>query len=196
MARYPITLFTPANLLGGTPDPFFALHREVNRLFDDALRGGLAQASAQSGALLAPHIDVSETDKDVRIQAELPGVSEKDIEISLQDDVLTIRAEKKQEKREERQGAHVTERTYGTFQRSLRLPFPVSQDQVQAHFENGVLSVTMPKAHPKERTHRIPLQTRAPDASQTTQLEASPEQVIAGQQTNGSKPAGNDGASV
>ena len=156
MARFPLTMFTPGSLVGAGPaDPFLALHREMNRLFDDALRGGVAQAG---GALLAPHMDVSETDKDVRIQAELPGVSEKDIEVSLNDDVLSIRAEKHQEHREERHGTHFSERAYGTFQRSLRLPFPVSQDQVQATFENGVLSVTLPKAQPQERSHRIPVQ--------------------------------------
>ena len=163
MARYPVTFFTPGSLVGaGSGDPFLALHREMNRLFDDALRGGVAQGGgqggSQGGALLAPHMDVSETDKDVRIQAELPGVSEKDIEVSLNDDLLTIRAEKRQERREERQGVHVSERSFGTFQRSLRLPFPVSQDQVQATFENGVLSVTLPKAQPQERTRRIQVQ--------------------------------------
>ena len=104
MARYPITLFTPGSLMGaGSADPFLALHREMNRLFDDAMRGGLAQSggqSGQSGALLAPHMDVSETNKEVRIQAELPGVTEKDIEVSLhclvpesRDATLTRKAE-------------------------------------------------------------------------------------------------------
>jgi HSP20 family protein len=159
MARFPLTLFTPGSLMGaGSADPFLTLHREMNRLFDDAMRGGVAPSGGQAGALLAPHMDVSETDKDVRIQAELPGVSEKDIEVSLNDDMLTIRAEKHQERREERQGTHFSERSYGTFQRSLRLPFPVSQDQVQATFENGVLSVTLPKAQPQERSHRIQVQ--------------------------------------
>lgn len=152
MARFPLTLFTPGGLMGaGSADPFLILHREMNCLFDDALRGGAVQGSGQASALLAPHMDVSETDKDVRIQAELPGVNEQDIEVSLNDDVLSIRAE-------ERQGTHFSERSYGTFQRSLRLPFPVSQDQVQATFENGVLSVTLPKAQPQERSHRIPVQ--------------------------------------
>lgn len=166
MARYPMTLFTPGGLASAGPgDPFLALHREMNRLFDDALRGGLAPAGAQGhggqgqgGPLHAPHMDVTETDKDVRLQAELPGVSEKDIEVSLNDDVLTIRAEKKQDRREERQGVHISERTYGTFQRSLRLPFQVNPDQVQAGFENGVLTVTLPKTQPQERSRRIQVQ--------------------------------------
>jgi HSP20 family protein len=162
MARVP-SLFSPGSLLGtGGSDPFLTLHREMNRLFDDVLRGGPVssggQGGSQGGLLLAPHMDVSETDKELRIQAELPGVSEKDIDVSLHEDVLTIRAEKKQERKEEREGVHFSERAFGTFQRSLRLPYQVNPDQVQARFENGVLSVTLPKTQPQERSRRIQVQ--------------------------------------
>ncbi len=160
MARYP-TIFSPGSLVGtGGADPFLALHREMNRLFDDVLRGGspAAQGRGQGSVMLAPHMDVSETDKEVRIKAELPGVTEKDIDVSLDDDVLTIRAEKRQERREEREGVHVSERAFGTFQRSIRLPFPVNADQVKAGFENGVLTVTLPKTQPEEKTRRIQVQ--------------------------------------
>src|SRR3954470_14798176 len=106
MARVP-SLFSPGSVLGtGGSDPFLTLHREMNRLFDDVLRGGPVAAGGQGGMLLAPHMDVSETDTEVRIQAELPGVSEKDIEVALHEGVLTIRAEKKQERKEEREGVH------------------------------------------------------------------------------------------
>ena len=164
MARHPMTLFTPGGLAGAGPgDPFLALHREMNRLFDDALRGGLAPSGGQGGSgggtpMLAPHMDVTETEREIRLQAELPGVAENDIEVSLNDDVLTIRAEKRQERREERQGVHINERAYGTFQRAIRLPFQVNPDQVQATFENGVLSVTLPKTQPQERNRRIQVQ--------------------------------------
>src|SRR5919202_3979928 len=129
MARVP-SLFSPSSLWGaGGSDPFLTLHREMNRLFDDVLRGSLTPSggpgTSQAGALLTPHMDVSETDQELRIQAELPGVSENDIEVSLHEDVLTIRAEKKQERKEEREGVHIRERSYGTFQRAIRLPFPV-----------------------------------------------------------------------
>lgn len=161
MARVP-SLFSPGSPLGVGGDPFLTLHREMNRLFDDVLRGGALPAGGQSGSeggvLLAPHMDVSETEKELRIRAELPGVSEKDIDISLNDDVLTIRAEKRQERKEEREGVHFSERSFGTFQRSLRLPFQVNPDQVQARFENGVLSVTLPKTQPQERSRRIQVQ--------------------------------------
>src|SRR3954470_760365 len=162
MARVP-SLFSPGSLLGtGGSDPFLTLHREINRLFDDVLHGGPVssggQGGSQGGVLLAPHMDVSETDKELRIQAELPGVSENDIDVSLNEDVLTIRAEKKQERREEREGVHVSERSFGTFQRSLRLPFQVDAEKVQARFENGVLHVSLPKTTPQERSRKIQVQ--------------------------------------
>jgi HSP20 family protein len=164
MARVPSLLGT------GGSDPFLTLHREMNRLFDDVLRGGPVSSSAgqggsQGGVLLAPHMDVSETDKELRIQAELPGVNENDIDVSLHEDVLTIRAEKKQERKEEREGVHFSERAFGTFQRSLRLPYQVNPNQVQARFENGVLSVTLPKAQLQERSRRIQVQGAQQQAS-------------------------------
>ena len=158
MARVP-SLFSPGSLLVGG-DPFLTLHREMNRLFDDVARGGSqpgGQAGSQ-GTLLAPHMDVSETDKEIKIQAELPGVSENDVEVALNDDVLTIRAEKKQERKEDREGVHISERMFGTFQRAIRLPFQVNPEQVQAKFENGVLQVTVPKIAPQERSKKIQVQ--------------------------------------
>jgi HSP20 family protein len=159
MARVP-SLFSPGGLImGGGGDPFLTLHREMNRLFDDALRGSPVPAGSQGGgALLAPHMDVSETDREIRIQTELPGVNENDIDVSLNEDVLTIRAEKKQERKEEREGVHVSERSFGTFQRSLRLPFQVDAEKVQARFENGVLHVTLPKTALQERSRKIQVQ--------------------------------------
>ena len=162
MARVP-TLLAPGGLLAsgfGGPDPFLTLHREMNRLFDDVIRGGTTATENRRPMLLAPNVDVSETDKEMRIRAEMPGVTEDDIDVSLDDDVLTIRAEKKQERKEDREGTHVSERIFGTFQRALRLPYRVSPDQVQAQFENGVLTVTVPKSQAADRSRRIQVQGR------------------------------------
>src|SRR5690348_1305461 len=118
MARLP-GLFSPSGLLGvGDSDPFLVLHREMNRLFNDVLRGSLVPAGGQGSSqegMLVPHMDVSESDKELCIHTELPGVREQDVEISLNGDVLSIRAEKRQERQEDRQGMHVSERTFGTF---------------------------------------------------------------------------------
>lgn len=145
-------------------DPFVALHREMNRLFADVLGGGGAGArGAQpggqgSGMMLVPQMEVSETQNEIRITAELPGVSEKDIEVILDDDVLTVRAEKKVERNEDRQNVHFTERGYGVFQRSIRLPYRVSADEVRANFENGVLTVTVPKSQARQASSRVQVQ--------------------------------------
>ena len=123
----------------------------MNRLFDDVFRGtGLpaatgSQGQGDVGTFVNASMNVSETDKEIRITAELPGVTEQDIDVSLDDDVLTIRGEKKFERKDEKENFHFVERSYGTFQRSLRLPYRCRSEQVQASFENGVLTVTLPK---------------------------------------------------
>ena len=128
MARNPMTPFRPGG--GMFPgDPFLSLHREMNRLFDDVFRGiGLPAATGSQGqgdvsTFVNASMNVSETDKEIRITAELPGVSEQDIDVSLDDDVLTIRGEKKFERKDDKENFHFVERSYGTFQRSLRLPY-------------------------------------------------------------------------
>jgi HSP20 family protein len=165
MARNSMTPFRPGS--GMVPgDPFLSLHREMNRLFDDVFRGAGLPAAAGSqgqgdvGTFVSASMNVSETENEIRITAELPGVTEQDLDISLDDDVLTIRGEKKFERTDEKENFHFVERSYGTFQRSLRLPFPVDPEQVQARFENGVLTVTMPKTGRQERSRRIQVQGR------------------------------------
>jgi HSP20 family protein len=162
MARNPLSPFRGGGLMGGGfgGDPFMSLHRQMNRLFDDVLRDSTGQMPSSQGqggegGMLMPHMDVSETDKELKVCAELPGVSEKDIDVRLEDDVLVIRAEKKFERKDEKENYHFMERSYGTFQRALRLPGPVEPEQVQASFENGVLTVTVPKTEQQERSRRI-----------------------------------------
>jgi HSP20 family molecular chaperone IbpA len=101
--------------------------------------------SDRRGPQLCPHVDVRETDKEIVVEAELPGIDEKDISLALQDGVLTIRGEKKHEHDEEKENYRVMERRYGSFQRSLRLPDTVDQDKVEASFDNGVLKIKVAK---------------------------------------------------
>jgi HSP20 family protein len=164
MARNPLSPFRPGGLAerGFGGDPFMSLHREMNRLFDDVFRGSMGDLSRQPGSsgsnFVPAHMDVSETENEVRICAELPGVDQNDVDVTLDDDVLTIRGEKKLEREDEKENYHFMERSYGTFQRSLRLPFPVEPQQVKAEFNNGVLTVTLPKTKAQERSHRIAIQ--------------------------------------
>ena len=128
-------------------NPFFTLHREMNRLFDDVFRG-FDMTPFGGGRLFDrglgwPNIEVSETDKDVRVTAELPGLEEKDVQVELANGVLAIKGEKKTET--EDKDRLFSERYFGHFER--RIPVDdVDQDKVSASFKNGVLTVTMPKA--------------------------------------------------
>ncbi len=162
MARNPLYPFRSGGGLLGGGDPFLALHRDVNRLFDEAFRGTPASGGHQqgsSGNIVHAHMNVSETEREIRITAELPGVTQDDVEVTLDDDVLTIRGEKRFEQRDEKENFHFVECSYGTFQRSLRLPYPIDPEQVQASFENGVLTVTLPKTGRQERSRKIQVQS-------------------------------------
>ena len=100
-------------------------------------------------------MDVRETDKEIVVEAELPGIDDKDISLSLQDGILTIRGEKKHERDEENESYRMMERRYGSFQRSLRLPHTVDEDKVEANFDKGVLKVKLlkrPEAIGRQRT--------------------------------------------
>lgn len=103
---------------------------------------------------MAPRVDVTEDDNAYEITAEMPGVEEKDVEITVKDDRLTLRGEKKSEKEEKKTDYHMTERSYGSFERSFRLPADVAADKIKADFAKGVLTLTLPKtpeAKSKER---------------------------------------------
>jgi HSP20 family protein len=93
----------------------------------------------------APHVDVTETDKGYEIVAELPGLDQKDVELELKDDLLTLSGEKKEEQEKEEKDYHLTERRFGSFRRSFRLPSEVDQNKVSADFKNGVLTIALPK---------------------------------------------------
>jgi HSP20 family protein len=127
------------------------------------------EAGNEGGDMMMPHMDVSETESEVRICAELPGVSEKDVDVSLSGDVLTIRGEKKFERKDDTENYHFMERSYGTFQRSLRLPYAVDPNQVQASFENGMLTVILPNGKEQERSRRIQVIGSSGQASQGEQ---------------------------
>jgi len=134
------------------PALFGSLHREIDRLFEDFTRGGfgtLAQAQ------LIPQIDVVETDKEIEVTAELPGLERKDVEISIEDDMLTIRGEKKIDAKEndKNKNYHISERSYGVFYRMLQLPPGIDPAGIQATMTKGVLKMTIPKpakAEPKK----------------------------------------------
>lgn len=141
-------------------DPFLALHREVNRLFDDFWRDFNLPAVGSLGRAGWPNLEVSENDKEIRVAAELPGMDEKDVELVLNDNVLTLRGEKRTETGNG-DGVHLTERFYGAFERTIPLAAEIDRDRVQASFKNGVLTVTLPKTETaQQQSKRIPITTK------------------------------------
>lgn len=137
--------------------PLLSLHREVNRLFDDVLRGfGMPLLGGFDRSLSWPNVELGETDKEVRITAELPGLDEKDVDITVEEGVLTLRGEKKSEVEDKDRG--YTERSYGRFERRIGLPRGIERDKASATFRNGVLTVTLPKSEAaNENLRRIPI---------------------------------------
>jgi len=135
--------------------PFLALQREMNRVFDEFFRNFDIPPMPRLGwAGGWPQVDVSENDEEVKIVAELPGLTEKDIAVTLNNGVLTLRGEKKLESN----GALYSERWYGQFQRSLELGPEVDPDRVTATFRNGVLTITAAKRPEAQReVKRIPI---------------------------------------
>ena len=148
--------------------PFANLHSEIERVFDDFERkmwpfprkgremerfwaGGLA-----SGVI--PSVDITEEDKAFKVTAELPGMSEKNVEVQLTDGMLTIKGEKEESREEKEKGCYLSEREYGAFQRSFQMPAGIDQDKIEAALKDGVLTVTLPKtaeAQKKEKTVQV-----------------------------------------
>jgi HSP20 family protein len=138
--------------------PFETLRREVDRLFEDFAprswrspfgRGMFDVEPFWRGELSfakAPAVDVVEKDNAYEIAAELPGMDENNIEVKYSDGILTIKGEKKEEKEEKKKDYYMSERRYGTFQRSFAVPDGVDADKIAASFKNGVLTVTLPKS--------------------------------------------------
>ncbi|GLS99350.1 heat-shock protein Hsp20 [Sphingobium jiangsuense] len=137
--------------------PLLSLHREVNRLFDDVFRGfGMPSLSGFGREIGWPRVEFGETDKEIRVTAELPGLDEKDVEITVEDDVLTLRGEKRSETEDKDRG--YSERSYGRFERRIALPRGVDRDGAKATFSNGVLTVTLPRTEGQDdRVRRIPI---------------------------------------
>jgi HSP20 family protein len=135
--------------------PFVSLQREIDKLFEDFTRGFPSFATMPSlpmtkSDLVLPNMDVTETDKEIEITAELPGLEEKDVQINVADNMLTIRGEKKAEKEEKDKNYRLVERSYGSFERTLQLPDGVNLDAIKASISKGVLKVTVPKPAPAQ----------------------------------------------
>jgi HSP20 family protein len=141
---------TPFGNRGLLRDPLLELNREVNRLFDDSFR---TIREGGGGAMIAPKIDICPVDNGWEVTAELPGVDEKDIDLRLDGDMLTISGEKRDERKDDKN--RLVERDYGAFTRSFQLPFNPDPDKVTADCKNGVLTIKLPKSAEQDRSKRI-----------------------------------------
>lgn len=144
---------------GDVYDPFVTFHREMNRLFDDVFRGfgnfGRLGTPMMEGQFGWPRIELNETDKAVTVSAELPGLSEKDVQVEIANGILSIRGEKKSE----HDDGKYSERFYGSFERRIPLD-GVQEDKAEANFRNGVLTVNLPKTEqPSQNVKRITINT-------------------------------------
>jgi HSP20 family protein len=155
---------------------FYDPQSEMNRMFDDMfgslMRRPGSQQRAQQFTEWAPAIDVLAKDGDLVIRAELPGVKQEDVDITLHNNVLTISGERKVEQEEERGGYHVRERRYGSFRRSLALPEGLDESEIHARYENGVLEVTVQGA-------AATVQELERDAELDTEPDAASEELVA-----------------
>lgn len=151
---------TPSNDTGSGNNPLATLQRDINDVFENfwsRVENGWNGRLSPVG-MFGPSTDVSETDENIAIEVELPGMSENDIDISLSGDAMTIRGEKKVEHEETRKGVYMSERSYGAFYRTIPLPPGVDTDKAEAEFKRGVLTVTLPKsAEAQARIKRIPV---------------------------------------
>jgi HSP20 family protein len=145
------------------PDPFTTFQQQMNRMFDNFFQGsGLEPFGAfgEGWDAFSPQVDVVETDKEIRISAELPGLEEKDIDVGVSRNVLTISGEKRQEKEEKGHSYLRTERSYGSFKRSIPLPSEVDASKTDAVFRNGVLTVSLPRTVKAQARKRIAIKTK------------------------------------
>ena len=130
-------------------DPFSAMRAEMDRVFNSFLGPSFGRfpllSRSEAEDAVVPSIDLRETEAELVVEAELPGLDEKDVSVTLNQGVLTLKGEKKSEREEKKDDYHLMERSYGSFQRSFQVPDTIDADKVKATFEKGVLKVTMPK---------------------------------------------------
>jgi HSP20 family protein len=145
MAIVPSRRSEERSLAERAPDPFSYLRNQINRVFDDFWGESSLAPRHEIAAGFWPQVDVTETDKEVKVSAEIPGVEAKDIDVSIEDSMLTIKGEKKYEREEKEKGQYRMERSYGSFARSIELPAEVDESKAKAEFKKGVLRLTLPK---------------------------------------------------
>ena len=141
-------------------NPLISLRNNIDRMFDSFLRGFDIDPFAPTASLFNPNVDIADTGKEIKVTVELPGMNEKDIDVSVTRDSLTIRGEKKDETEEKNASYHRMERVYGFFSRTIPLPVEVNVDAAKADYKNGVLAINIPKTEKTlKEAKKIPVKT-------------------------------------
>ncbi len=176
-----------------TRRPMWDLRRGIDQLFDDFFSGFPGTAQATELETFRPTVELSEGEHEYRVNVELPGLKPEEVEVSVDEGMLKIRGEKKREEHKMRQGVEYSERTYGSFTRSIQLPRTVDASKINAQFENGVLAITIPKTE-AAKPRRIPLthsqpsrQMGAPEAGERPQSGSAQRAVPVAGGGNGGK---------
>jgi HSP20 family protein len=164
---------TPVPLAPASFFPLSSFRGDIDRAFDRMFRdwprfGSLMTPDIFNGngplgkmSAIEPRVDVTEDDNAYEITAEMPGVEEKDVEVTVKDNRLTLRGEKKTEREEKKKDYHMTERSYGSFQRSFLLPQDIDADKIKAEFAKGVLTLTLPKtATSKAKERKVAIKAK------------------------------------
>jgi len=149
------------------------IQNEMNRLFNTFFDGSTSTTGRGAGARWLPAMDLVETADHYVLRADLPGLSEEDVSVQLEDSVLTISGERRAEHEKEQQGYYRLERAFGAFSRSLTLPDGVDGDAVKAHFDRGVLEITIAKPE-KKKPRRVQILGRSADAGTIEGSAADP----------------------
>ena len=152
--------FSPVQVMAHTTRaPLDRFHQEIDQLFNSFVRGVpdfpfFREVPGSWNSMMRPQVDIAERGKEYLITVEVPGVEEKDLELTISEETLTVRGEKRSEKEEDDQQYHRVERSYGAFQRMISLPEDADDQEVKAKFKNGVLRISVKKNTAKTSSAR------------------------------------------
>lgn len=188
MAANALAHFNPSR--GPVVVPLWRLSEEMGRLFDETFRnfGGMALPLLTGSLASVPSVDVDETEQELCISAELPGVQASDLDVRLDGDMLTISGEKRNNRdSRDDNGMHMSERSYGRFSRSMQLPFtPTSEAEITAEFRDGVLTLHVPREVQARQTRRIEIR-QGDDASSGQKTDEASDENASGSQSGRAK---------
>lgn len=151
--------WNPANEVSAFPGEVLSMQREINRMFNRFFDSDVRDDGTFLSRAWTPAVDITEQDDEFVVKVELPGVAKDDVKITMQENILTIRGEKKQENETEGSNYHRVERAYGSFQRSFTLPSGVRTDKIEASHKDGILNIRLPKAE-EARPKQIEVKVR------------------------------------